>query len=325
MYLAPKARLETCLLGEILCRYGLSREAKLLSAWHAFTFDVHRGGARYILRMTANNHRSTAEIEGELDWMTQVRADGIAVPQAIRSNRGRWIECIDGADARFSAVLFERLNGKMVSEADWNLGLFGKWGALVGRLHRADAKAQVGVSRAIWSDSDFLNIEAYIPDSLPEVKASARELIAAISDLPRDRNSFGIIHADVYQDNFFLSHDGLELFDFDNCEYGFFVSDIAISLYAALWRLRPQADPQSFAEDFLSAFLEGYNREFNLPPRQLSRLPLFLRLREVFIYVVARKMLDLENLTPIQAKLLTDRGRRIAARKAIVDVSAFTG
>lgn len=325
MYLAPKARLEAFQLETILGRYDLSPDAKLLSAWHAFTFEVHRGGARYILRVTPSKHRTEAEVEGELDWMRRVRADGFMVPRIIRSGGERWIECIGDGDDRFSAVLFERLNGKVVGDTDWNSGLFREWGALVGRLHRFAAKTQVSVARAVWSASDFLDFETYIPDALPEVKASARELIAAIGELPREGNSFGIIHADVYQDNVFLTKEGLQLFDFDNCEYGFFASDIAISLYAALWRLPPQADRQSFAEDFLSAFLDGYNREYRLPPGQLSCVPLFLRLREVFIYVVARKMLDLGNLTPIQANLLAERGRRIAARRAIVDVSAFKG
>ena len=323
--MAPKTQLEDFTLEEILRRFGLSPNAKLLSAWHAFTFEVQESRTHYVLRITPSNHRTMTEIEGELDWMAQVHADGVVVPRTIRSLGERSIECISAGEARFSAVLFEKLDGKAVSDADWTPGLFRKWGALFGLLHRIAAKAQTRIFRAAWNDSDFLNLDSYIPDSLPEVKASARELVAAISELPRDRNSFGIIHADVYQDNFFLTHDGLQLFDFDNCEYGFFVSDIAISLYAALWRLPPHADKQSFAEDFLSAFLEGYNREYNLPPGQLSRLPLFLRLREVYIYVVARKMLDLGNLTPIQASLLADRSRRIAARQAIVDLNAFNG
>lgn len=325
MYLAPKAQLGGLQLEDILRRYGLTPGVKLLSAWHAFTFEVQGSRGRAILRITSGNHRTAAEIAGELDWMAQVRASGIVAPRIIRSNGDEQIESVGAGETCFSAVLFEKLDGLAVSDADWNPELFRKWGALVGHMHRIAAEGRAKISRAAWRDSDFLNLEAYIPDSLPEVKASARDLIAAIGDLPRDGNSFGIIHADVYQDNFLLSPEGLQLFDFDNCEYGFFVSDIAISLYAALWRLPPQADRQSFAEGFLAAFLEGYDREYRLPPGQLSRLPLFLRLREVFIYVVARKMLDLGNLTPIQANLLADRGQRIAARQAIVDVTSFKG
>jgi hypothetical protein len=49
-------------------------------------------------------------------------------------------------------------------------------------------------------------------------------------------------------------------------------------------------------------------------------LPLFLQLREVLIYTVAKKMLDLNNLTPIQARLLAERGNRIRKNQPIVDL-----
>jgi hypothetical protein len=42
----------------------------------------------------------------------------------------------------------------------------------------------------------------------------------------------------------------------------------------------------------------------------------------VLIYTVAKKMLDLKNLTPIQARLLTERGNRIRKNEPIVDLKS---
>ncbi|MFY9984441.1 MAG: hypothetical protein WAK31_06755 [Chthoniobacterales bacterium] len=47
--------------------------------------------------------------------------------------------------------------------------------------------------------------------------------------------------------------------------------------------------------------------------------------REVLIYTVAKKMLDLNNLTPIQARLLAERGNRIRQNQPIVDLTAMLG
>jgi hypothetical protein len=59
--------------------------------------------------------------------------------------------------------------------------------------------------------------------------------------------------------------------------------------------------------------------------RELFRLPLFLQLCEVLIYTVAKKMLDANNLTPIQARLLAQRGDRIRKNQRIVDLRPVLG
>jgi amicoumacin kinase len=108
---------------------------------------------------------------------------------------------------------------------------------------------------------------------------------------------------------------------FDNCEYGHYISDIAIALYAALWWVPNEADRAQFSEAFLRSLLDGYREQHYLSRRELEALPLFLQLREVLIYTVARKMLDLNNLTPVQARLLAERGSRIRQNQPIVELS----
>jgi Ser/Thr protein kinase RdoA (MazF antagonist) len=98
------------------------------------------------------------------------------------------------------------------------------------------------------------------------------------------------------------------------------ISDIAIALYAVLWRVPNEADRAEFSERFLRSLLRGYREEHTLSRTELETLPLFLQLRDVLIYTVAKKMLDLNNLTPIQARLLTERGNRIRKNKPIVDL-----
>lgn len=317
-----KARLDDARLADVLSRYTLDSHYKLLSDWHAFTFEVYRGEISFILRISDDSHRSVADIEGELEWIEFARRGGVSAPLVIPSKYGRTTEVIEAGPSQFTAVLFEKLHGKPVVDTDWNSGLFERWGALVGRLHRLSTAFHSSKHRAYWWDSDFLNVDAYIPDDLFEIKQAARELVGEIKSLPRDLSTFGMIHADVYQDNFFLLGSELQLFDFDNCEYGFFVSDVAIALYAALWRVPPEADRQGFSATFLEAFGLGYCTEFSLDEAQRKMLPIFLRLRDLLIYIVARKKLDLRNLTPIQARLLAERGERIAAKRTIVDVGS---
>jgi Ser/Thr protein kinase RdoA (MazF antagonist) len=319
-----KARFNEACLHDILGRYGLEARHQLLSDWHAFTFEVYRGNEPFILRISDDSHRTKEDIEGELEWMAFVQKGGVQVPSVMVSNSGQKnCEVLQAGASTFTAVLFEKLNGRVVSQEDWNEKLFERWGALVGRLHRLSPQFQPVKPRKLWHESDFLNIEAYIPDELAEIKRAARTLLDTIKALPRNAFTFGHMHADVYQDNFFIAEDGLQLFDFDNTEQGFFVNDLAISLYAALWRLGPEEDRQIFTNLFLKSFLAGYSTEFTLAKSQLETLPLFLRLRDLLIYVVMRKKRDLNHLTPRQAQLLKERGQRIMEGIPIVEVEGI--
>lgn len=145
-------------------------------------------------------------------------------------------------------------------------------------------------------------------------------LLASTRRLPTVLAS--LIHADVYKDSLFWAKDELLLFDFDNCEYGHYISDIAIALYAALWRDLDQPNPAQFSEKFLRALLLGYREQHHLSRTEIEALPLFLQLPEVLICTVAKKMLD---LTPIQARLLAERGNRIRKNQPIVDLSPVLG
>ena len=318
---AIKAQFTEAHRSDFFSRFELDATHRLLSDWHAFTFEVARKGEPYILRITDDRHRPPALIEGELEWQRFVRDRGIVAPGIVKSARGRDLESVAAVSCQFTAVLFEKLDGRAVAPSNWHAALFRRWGALVGRLHAISRDFRPQQSRPAWKETDFLNIDAYIPDPLVEIRQAAVELLYEIDRLGRDASVYGMIHADVYQDNFLIGAAGLQLFDFDNCEYGYFVSDIATALYAALWRLGAGEDRQAFAHAFLAEFLAGYQAEYHLPAAHLARLPLFLRLRELLIYIVARKKLDLNHLTPLQARLLQERGDRIARRIPVVNVS----
>ena len=93
-------------------------------------------------------------------------------------------------------------------------------------------------------------------------------------------------------------------FDFDDCEYSWFASDVAIALYYAAGFDGPTVlapwtdmDQRSFCSHFLKDFMAGYRTENRLDPGWLRQIPGFMRLRALIMYVLARKHLDLTSLT----------------------------
>jgi Ser/Thr protein kinase RdoA (MazF antagonist) len=304
---------------ECFSRFGV-KEGKLVSNWHAFTFSAETSAGPCILKVTHSSHRTYDQIEAETDWLDYLVKEGALVPRIQRSMRYLNVEKLSVEAGYFSVVVYEKLIGEPIEERLWNDTLFERWGNLIGRLHRLSRDYIPRIRRYTWHESDFLNLESYLP-LRDDIRTGAERVIQSVKDLPLSEFQYGLIHADVYQDNLFWANGELLLFDFDNCEYGHYVSDIAIALYAALWRVPDERDRKPFSEAFLQSLLLGYRQEHHLSRGELEVLPLFLQLREVLIYTVAKKMLDLNNLTPIQSRLLTERGERVRRNQPIVDLT----
>ena len=305
-------------------RFGVTT-ARLVSNWHSFTFEAETPAGPCILKITHSSHRTDDQLEAETDWVFFLVSNGVGVPRINVSLNSLRVERVPVGDSYFCVVSYEKLIGEPIGDSLWNERLFRRWGALIGKLHRLSREYVPKKWRYTWYESDFLNLGTYIPITDPEIRQSAERIIKCVKHLPLSDFQYRLIHADVYQENLFWAKGHLLLFDFDNCEYGHYVSDIAIALYAALWRDLDQLNPAQFSERFLRALLLGYREEHALSRTEIEALPLFLQLREVLIYTVAKKMLDANKLTPVQARLLAQRGDRIRKNQPVVDLRPVLG
>ena len=308
------------LVAEGLARFE-GTGARLLSDWHNLTFFCQRHGVDHAVRMSHSCFRRREWIQSELDWIVELSAHGIVSPRPVASRLNRFVETLPTSGSEISVVCFTALQGREIMGTDWNETFFEKWGELLGRLHWATATMQPTHPRPPWHQSDFLEVDRYLPTGDEIVRERAHVLIDRLKLLPRTMANFGLIHADIYQDNLRLLSDGrLEVFDYDNAEYGFFISDWATSLYAALWREPDPAKWDQFARQFLGALRTGYERHFQLSPADYQKIRDFLLLRDVLIYTVACKNLDLKKLNARQTELLAARRQRIVDSRSVVEI-----
>jgi Ser/Thr protein kinase RdoA (MazF antagonist) len=104
--------------------------------------------------------------------------------------------------------------------------------------------------------------------------------------LPKDRNSYGLIHGDAHPWNLLLHKGNIILTDFDFCEYNWFVSDIAVALFYALMAPIEGMDKISFARCFMENFMSGYGKANNIEAYWMKQIATFLRLRMASKYVL---------------------------------------
>ena len=132
------------------------------------------------------------------------------------------------------------------------------------------------------------------------------ELIAELHALPKNVDSYGLIHNDFNDGNFTVDYDNgdITVFDFDDCCYFWFMYDMACAWEGGIGRVarRPLAERRDYMERYMEQVMTGYERENHLSDDWLARLPLFLRLIQLQELTYYARYLD-EPDEEIQAGL----------------------
>lgn len=317
-----KARYSEETYQQALARYGVDPgQVKRLDGFESFIYEYTRAGQEYILRIGHSLRRSPDLIAGEVDWINYLADAGVSVARAVNSSAGRLVEAIeDGQGDVFLATAFEKAPGAPIQPEAWNGDFFERYGHLIGRMHalsRDYRPPKPSWRRPAWNDQLLLDLEPWIPATEPLVKQKWAELQAYLETLPTDANSYGLVHQDAHAGNFYVDGDTITLFDFDDCTYGWYAYDIAIVLFYAVTGAE---DRPAFTLDFMTRFLTGYAREYQLPSGWLAEIPHFLKLREIDLYAIIHRSFDVHNLEdPWVKRFMDGRRQRIEAGIPYID------
>ena len=303
------ARFNDSILQEAMHRYGIApHQIKPLDAFESFIYEFEREGAKshngpgYILRIGHSLRKSEALIQGEVDWINYLARGGVSVARAIPSERWKLVEVIDdGQGGQFLVTAFVKAQGQKPWDAGWTPARYENYGRLLGQMHALAVCHQPVPAwrRPEWDDGSLDFIELYLPESEVIAHQKYRSVLEHIQNLPRDKASYGLIHQDVHQNNFFMDADGaLTLFDFDDCVYSWFINDIAIVLFYISMDAEELGFPDSasFTQEFLFHFLRGYRQAYSLSPAWLKEIPVFLKLRELELYAVVHRDFDIKDI-----------------------------
>jgi len=313
------------ILDELRLRYRLEADQiKALDGFESFIFEVRGKERPYILRMSHSLRRSETLLYGEIDWINYLADRGVGVARALASPQGNLIEFIpDGQDGHFLIVAFTQAAGEpsWVSSF-WGDDLFAAYGRQIGRMHaltKSYVPGDPSWKRPEWDDKLNLEVADWVPQKDSLIRQRYQVVLDHLRTLPRTPDSYGLIHQDAHMGNFYVDNNlRLTMFDFDDCVYGWFVYDIAMVLfYAAANR----QDPVSFGRDFWRAFWPGYREENTLDPAWLVEIPWFLKLREIELYGVIHRSLDVDNLQdPWIRGFMNGRKELLEANEPFIDL-----
>lgn len=267
-----------------------------------------------IFRITNTNRRTQAELQSELDLITHLAMANLPVSQPIPSPNGNLVEEIDG----HFVTAFQRAAGQPVdltNKTVWNADLFFKWGQIIGKMHQTTNVCNY-FNRPKWTpeDPDLLKLLPRIQSD--KIRHRYQEQLEKLKRFQPSPNLFGLIHNDFHQGNFFVHNGSLTVFDFDDCAYHWKAYDLAVSCYHAYWQASSfTPEDTNFTKTFWTNFLNGYQKEHPAPKEMLEQIPIFLKIREIFLYTLFLEKWDLHNLEDWQSYTLEDLKERISFDK----------
>jgi len=255
-------------------------------------FGFTSQGKECILRITPPNEGIDETIlQASLAWVGFLVEHGASVAKPVASIQGCLVEPLPRNAETVLLSVFEKAQGilgeNLLFDA-WDADLIEELGRVTGQMH-ALARTYQPVPAQCCPEWDQVH-NCYNPyeeldPSQESVKKARDHIWDIVRSFPREPDGYGMIHGDLHQANLFVEpqQELITIFDFDDCCYGWYAMDIAMTLFDLLV-LYPGDDPRGFAKDFIHHYLRGYMCANSLDPKWIQRLPDFLKLLEIGIY-----------------------------------------
>lgn len=261
---------------------------KLLKMRENAVYKVSDGQGRHsVLRAHRPGYHTRQDIASELMWMTALGEEGFSVPQAIKTRHGETV--LEHEGRCFSMIswvdgeLFNQLGDVPQGVVTELKERYQRLGELAGRLHNHGATWQPpeGFSRVRWNAKGLLGQEpnwGRFWEHPQLTKAQRRLLIKArtvltllLKQLGEGPDCFGLIHCDFLPENILVDNGDLALIDFDDCGYGYFMFEMATSLFPVA------AEP--YFDELVDAYVAGYRSQRPFSDEHLKIFPAFLLIR----------------------------------------------
>jgi len=241
-----------------------------------------------VLRVHRENYHPAASIESELLWLDALRTEaGIDTPVPIPARDGRRVITVTHDDRERHVVGFEMIAGVEPDELAIDPADFGTLGSLTARLHAHsrrwvlpegfqrfswDWKHTLGGSPRWGRWQDGIGIGATEIDLLGRVSALVHQRLERFGSGP-DR--FGLVHADLRLANLLVDGDQVNVIDFDDCGFSWFLYDFGTAVSFI------EDDPR--LAEWQAAWVAGYREITDLSVEEEEMLATFVMLRRLML------------------------------------------
>ncbi len=298
--------------------------AELLGVSHNTVYKINCDNP-FILRITSVNHRSKDEIIGEIDFITFLSNNGVNVAIPIPALSNDMVTEHDFENGIAFAVAFTIADGMQWEEQERvDRDYIEYIGRELGRIHKCSQNYIInnGNPRRQYDENQHL-VKAYdiFENYNSDLSKAYKQFMDQLPQVPKTKENYGLTHGDFMFSNYTLAEDKkVTVYDFDECEYSWFISDIATFLYFHLISAEPSKTAEKIegAEEVIVNFMLGYLTENNLPLEELKQLDIFFKLRE---YMLLSSVLEHDKSFGMWGELLIPVAlNRLITNRLFVDI-----
>jgi len=242
-------------------------------------------GRTAVLRVHRTGYHPPGAVASELAWLQALRRDeGLLTPGVYRSVDGREVVDVTIGPLTRQTVLFEWLPG--TEPADDQLAeKFELLGEICARMHRHSRnwRRPPGFVRFSWDFDccvgdtprwgrweDGIGVGKQERATLARAAALVRERLRRYGT---DPGRFGLIHADVRLANLLVNGNDIQVIDFDDSGFGWFMFDFGTAVSFI------EHDPR--VPELCDAWVRGYRQVMPLPTEDEAEIPTFVLLRRL--------------------------------------------
>lgn len=256
-----------------------------LGGFHNHVYLI-KGNKDFILRISSIQHRSFNDTIGEIDFLRYLNDGGASISHPLQGLDGKYVYEEEQDDCLWVVTAFSIAKGldwrSRGNDENHRLIQIGKTIGSIHKLSRA-YKPFDRLLRRYWNESQHL-AKAYeiFRKYSPQLAEVYLKYLNIMKLLPRDDDCFGLVHGDFLFSNYNIHGNEVVVFDFDECEYSWFVYDIAVCMYYYLLGGDPSELPGKVeeAEEMLYFLLYGYLQEYTIDAYWIKNIDLFFKMRE---------------------------------------------
>lgn len=295
-----KSLLTEDVLNSVALCYSINRkDLYFVGGFENFIYGFDKGSKSYIVRITHSSHRSKDDIQAEMDFIFYLASHGASVSTPIRTKNDELIALILLEDSSYFIVsAFTKARGESPTKENVTDKVIFNYGKTIGEFHALTKKYHISPNapkRMNWDeDSLIVNAHKYLKEEDIIILERLHELMGEIKKIPTNHDNYGLIHTDIHMGNFFIKGEEISVFDFDDASYQYFVSDIAIALFYLVFFMEEKRKVE-VSQHFMKYFMNGYISKHLLSKEDFLTIELFLKLRELILYIVIYRTLDIEE------------------------------
>ena len=286
-------------------------------------------GNTYALRIHRKGYHDLDELNSEHVWTSSLSNAGLLVPEAVVTRSGEAytsVSILNSSEYRYVGLV-KWIEGAILNDLILDLeekdvsDVYESLGKVVAKFHKATIawEKPKDFKRHSFDTDGFLGSNPFWGRFWEAQNATTREreklslirnnITKILSKLPRDINSFGMIHADLHSQNILIQGKSLSVIDFDDSGFGWYGFDLAV----AIWdRLDFTATGCHFDIAYKS-LIRGYLEERPNAKDIIETIPTFLLMRTLMIirWIEDRPESGYEAFIPVLIQASIDQAKQL--------------